>query len=597
MRNNVSPLYFPSGERTLFGWLQRADGNAPSDLGVILCKPFGYEAVCSHEGLRAFAEACAAAGVHSLRFDYTGTGDSSDCPDVGDDIERWCEDISAAIDALQNIRGVHRICLVGIRLGALLAARVASGRQVAGLAAIAPVTNGRRYVRELLAFQAAAPLPGGGAQIAESGGTPAGPEVVGLDVAGFRLSAGAVNTLRKIDLANGPPLLASAALILDRFDLAEAKAWPAKLRESGVNVAYAALPGYLEMVTTPHAAVAPATMIEAFREWLVAQATTPAGTLPARPPRVAEARILLSSTSGVPLVETPTYIDDQGTLFAVVTEQAARNAEAETKSRGIILLNGGATNHIGPNRMYVDMGRDWAAQGFVVMRLDLAGLGDSESWPGEPRNLVYPPRAMDDIRLAIDFLRQQCGVGNVSLVGLCAGAYHAIRSAISGLPVDKVLMINPLTFYWNQGDTLSDLQIAEVMRNPGVYMENFWSARHWRKLLRGKVNLRRAAVIFLRRGWLAISSLMREVFRQWGIRLGDDLGLDLTSVAGRGIPMVFYFARGDTGLALLHNQGGSAVGKLGERCRVHVIDGADHIFSQPAPRAILAEMLTAELLR
>src|SRR6185437_11777334 len=77
------PLYFRAADRQLFGWLHRgaavsanhAKGRA-SAMGVVICKPFGYEATCAHRSLGAFAQAAAAAGFPTLRFDYAGTGDS-----------------------------------------------------------------------------------------------------------------------------------------------------------------------------------------------------------------------------------------------------------------------------------------------------------------------------------------------------------------------------------------------------------------------------------------------------------------------------------------------------------------------------------------
>jgi hypothetical protein len=45
----------------------------------------------------------------------------------------------------------------------------------------------------------------------------------------------------------------------------------------------------------------------------------------------------------------------------------------------------------------------------------------------------------------------------------------------------------------------------------------------------------------------------------------------------------------------LRHQAGSAVGRLARRCRIHTIGGADHIFSQGAPRAALESILTEEL--
>ncbi len=590
MKQDARPLYFPSGSRTLFGWLHAGRGANPSDMGVVICKPFGYEAICAQESLRAFADTCAAAGVDTLRFDYSGTGDSTDSTDEGDEISQWCEDICAAIDTLQRTCGTRRICLLGMRLGALLGALVAAQRRIDCLIAVAPVTTGRRYLRELRAFQA-------GASAATTTAVDDRPDPE-LEVAGFRLSARAVATLKRIDLTEVAVAPDTAALILDRSDLADADRWANRLEASGVEVRYAALPGYLEMVSTPHASVIPVAMIAAIRDWLETRAMSTAGaearaTITKIP---AGARMRVRSESGVELTERATFIDGERTLFAIVTEPVEA-VPADSGARGVILLNCGATSHIGPNRMSVDIARQWAAKGYVVLRLDIAGLGDSGSRPGEPRNQVYPPGALYDIGIAVEFLRRRRGVRKITLVGLCSGAYHALRSAISGLPVNKVLLINPLTFYWRQGDTLADLQISEVMRNPGVYFENAFSMRHWRKLLRGHVNLWRVVKVFVRRGWLAIDSTLRDLCRRLGIRIVDDLGWDLASVAQRDIPMVFIFARSDTGLALLRNQGGSMVNRLGEHCRIHVIDGADHIFSQHGPRMELVKLLDAELTR
>jgi alpha-beta hydrolase superfamily lysophospholipase len=588
MRQNPRPLYFPSGSRTLFGWLHAGHGATPSDMGVVICKPFGYEAICAHESIRAFADTCVAAGMDTLRFDYSGTGDSSDTAGEGDEMSEWCEDICAAIDALQRAGGARRICLLGVRLGALLGGLVAARRRIDCQIAVAPVTSGRRYVRELRAFQATA----------ASAATEADARTdAGLQVAGFRLSGKAVETLKGIELIEVAASPDTSVLILDRSDLPDARRWADKLEGSGADVHYAALPGYLEMVSTPHASVIPLVMIEALKDWLTTRAVSAAAaaggvTKATIPPG---ARMRIRSKSGVDLTERATFIDSDRTLFGIVTERVEAIVEATSNAHAVILLNCGATNHIGPNRLSVDLARKWAAKGYVVLRLDITGLGDSGGHSGDLRNHVYPPGALFDIGRAVEFLRRRRGVRKITMAGVCSGAYHSLRSAIAGLPVNRVLLINPLTFYWRQGDSLDDLQISEVVRNPGVYLENALSLKRWQKLLRGRVNLWRVVKVFVHRAWLAVDGTARDVCRRLGIRIVDDLGWDLASVAERGVRMVFIFARGDGGLELLRNQGGSMVNKLGEQCRIHVIDGADHIFSQEGARAKLVDLLDAEL--
>lgn len=609
MTDNVTPLYFPSGEQSLFGWLHEPTGEVRSDIGVVICKPFGYEAICAHRSLRAFADACAAMGVTALRFDYSGTGDSSGADGAGDQIAAWSADVGAAVAALRRIVGVTRVCLLGVRLGALLASRVAAEHKVDALIAVAPVVNGRRYVRELRAFQASAALDSTASPSLLSTVTAPQPVLGGgaLEVTGFSLSAASVESLQRIDFKDVTHLPARSALILDRSDLPTAKQWADALLGLGADVRYRALPGYLEMVSTPHAAEVPREMVAATVEWLDRfqfglskelsehSGTWVAPTLP--PPQLAlpEPVMQLKAEDGTALIERALFIDTQRLLFAIVTEPAVPMHDAAGTRYGAVMLNGGATSHIGPNRMYVDLARRWAARGYAVLRLDLAGIGDSATRPGQAGNEVYPLGAITDVTTAVEYLRREYGVTNMTLAGLCAGAYHALRSATAGLPVSTVLMVNPLTFYWTPGSTLNDVQISEVVRNPGVYAERILVRSAWLRVLRGKVNLRRVAVVFLRRAWLAFDSSVRDLARLLHIRLPNDLGRDLQSIASRGVRMVFLFARGDAGAALLKVQGGSAVKSLGDHCRVYTIDGADHIFTQSAPRAELLQLLSSEL--
>ena len=52
----AEPLYFPADAKPLFGWLHWPAVEHGSDIGVVICKPFGYEALCAHRSLRALAQ-------------------------------------------------------------------------------------------------------------------------------------------------------------------------------------------------------------------------------------------------------------------------------------------------------------------------------------------------------------------------------------------------------------------------------------------------------------------------------------------------------------------------------------------------------------
>jgi hypothetical protein len=227
--------------------------------------------------------------------------------------------------------------------------------------------------------------------------------------------------------------------------------------------------------------------------------------------------------------------------------------------------------------------------------MDLGGLGDSATRAGCQDDEVFPPAALDDIRAGIEFLRTNYNIRDITLAGLCSGAYHALRAAVAGMPVTRVLLVNPQNFFWKKGAMLEDLQIAEVIHNPGVYRQRLLSGAAWRRLLTGQVNIGRIGVIYVRRSLLPLESMLRDLARRLRVRLPHDLGWELEEIGARGVNVVFVFAHGEPGLELLKLQAGASVKRLGSRCRVRTIESADHVFSHSGPRATLEEVLSQEL--
>ena len=184
----------------MFGWLHHPSGDSVATLGVVICKPFGYEAICSHRGIRAFAESLAAAGLPALRFDYLGTGDSAEIDPEADQIQAWARDVAAAAGELRRRTGVPRVCLLGVRLGALLAMLAAAECSVSGLVLISPILSGRRYLRELRTTRMA------GAAMAGNGAAADDKKKAGsMEVSGYTLSAATLTSLGKLDFNLLPP--------------------------------------------------------------------------------------------------------------------------------------------------------------------------------------------------------------------------------------------------------------------------------------------------------------------------------------------------------------------------------------------------------
>lgn len=119
------PFYFGGSDQRLYGVYEAAHHRKARDQAVVLCNPIGNEHIHAHRTMRNLSSQLSKAGIHALRFDYFGSGDSSGEAYEGDP-QRWCDDIRSAVFELHEMTGAARMSLVGLRFGANLAAQVAA---------------------------------------------------------------------------------------------------------------------------------------------------------------------------------------------------------------------------------------------------------------------------------------------------------------------------------------------------------------------------------------------------------------------------------------------------------------------------------------
>jgi dienelactone hydrolase len=570
------PFYFGEPDAPVFGCWHAAAGVA-RDTAVLLCPSYGREEVSGHRSLRHLARLLAAQGLPVLRFDYLNTGDSADADPEGDHTQAWRRSIALALDELKRLSGAPRLAVVGLRLGALLAAGVAAQRgDVAAFVACAGVTNGRAFVRELKALQAAGGL---------SGAAPADQNL--LESGGYALNAATREALSALDLRKLPAPPAPHLLLIERDDLPSPPAWWEPLAAAGCSVEQQRLPGYAAMMQDPHNTQVPQVLLEAVAHWLAAQAqpATAAATVPQRQ---------VASLAGV--LEQPVSVPADGTQLAgILTRPSADAGPLDA----VLLLNAGAQRRIGPSRLYAALARRWAARGALVLRLDISGLGDSPARAGAADNVVYSPSAVAEAAAAVRWLRSEWPVRHCSVVGLCSGAYHALKLAVQGAPVQRVVAINPLTFFWHEGMLLdaptSAHQVASEMAR---YRADFFAWQRWSKLLKGQVDLRRLGSLVWRRVLQVSRAPLRDLARVLHLPLREDLARELRQVAKAGIALHFVFSVGDPGEELLRTEAGALVGRLrrtGALVVRHVAD-ADHTFTGAQARIRAAALLTQVVL-
>lgn len=142
------PTFFQAGERRLYACHHFPPKPATGAEAVLICNAVAHEYERCHRSLRQLAMQFANAGYHAMRFDYFGTGDSAgEYTQVS--FNQWRQDVANAIDECKRLSGRERVCIVGMRLGATLAAQAAAERDdVEALVLYAPVTDSRALLSE-----------------------------------------------------------------------------------------------------------------------------------------------------------------------------------------------------------------------------------------------------------------------------------------------------------------------------------------------------------------------------------------------------------------------------------------------------------------
>ncbi len=147
--NEIIPFYFGTSPKRLYGCHHLPQVSSDKSFAVVLCSPIGQEYLKSHRVNYQLAVLLSRAGFHVLRFDYFGCGDSEGDFEAGS-LRQWSDDILTAIGEIQKRSGLVSVCLVGLRIGATLALRIAAVcPHVVSLVLWEPVLKGKAYVKQL----------------------------------------------------------------------------------------------------------------------------------------------------------------------------------------------------------------------------------------------------------------------------------------------------------------------------------------------------------------------------------------------------------------------------------------------------------------
>ena len=243
----------------------------------------------------------------------------------------------------------------------------------------------------------------------------------------------------------------------------------------------------------------------------------------------------LPGRADAPFIERARRFGDGGTLVGVVTEPAA----GVVPRAAVVLLNAGVVHRAGPNRMHVEIARGLAAMGFLAVRVDLSGLGDSES---RRDSTPFERAAVLETQDVMSALAADYGVTRFVTAGLCSGAVVAFNTAVADERVTGAVLINPQGFVSSAEWNAYIVSRAQARR---YWRQKLLSARSWRQALTGKSQYRLLAGVMKRRATEMVSR--NEAVTQ----VADGLAAQFARLETRGVKLLLACSEGDLGLDYL----------------------------------------------
>ena len=518
------------------GWLHLPPRGRATGRGVVICAPWGYEALAARRGLYELAQRCAAAGLTALRFDAPGAGDSPGEDGPGS-LAAMRASILDAASWLGEQAGVAEVALCGVRVGALLAASAAAScpGRFATIALLTPVWSGQAFRRQVLLA-------------ARTTGTEAGDW---LETRGERLHHEELAAIAQENLA------ASLRAARPRRVLLLERSAPARDLPGCGEVTSRRFEGADGLLSPPHAATLPIAELTDVAAWLANGA--PAAT------REAELLAAPVLEVGDGAVERPLRFGEGGALTGILCEPA----EGPRRRLAALILNTGAEPRAGVGRFGVRLARRLARIGVTSLRMDSTGVGDSDHVPGvtdpaAPPD-VYRDALIEEARAGLDQLASGEATRCI-VVGICAGAHVALQLALRDARASGIALVNLPAFDRSAGGAPS----LDGGPPPGE-------------------------IKLLRRPRMLVRRLLAETDRVAAERLGLEIGLDrpgrwMRALSARGTRVLLAYSDRDRGLRELRAHFGRRGRRLAgtPQLRRVVLDGTDHSI---APRAMQAQVL------
>lgn len=181
------------------------------------------------------------------------------------------------------------------------------------------------------------------------------------------------------------------------------------------------------------------------------------------------------------MMEQAVVFGEEKSLIGIVTEPVPSGGPLPA----VVILNAGLLPRVGPNRLHVHLARAMASAGFLALRFDFSGVGDS---PARSSGNNLEEGTVRETQEAMDFLERNFRARGFLLLGLCSGADTAFRTACQDPRVVGIVGINGSYLDANErGRMQAGLSVTTLGR---YYRRQLLNPHKWWRCATGKSNIK-----------------------------------------------------------------------------------------------------------
>jgi len=234
--------------------------------------------------------------------------------------------------------------------------------------------------------------------------------------------------------------------------------------------------------------------------------------------------------------------------------------KTDEKRPALLMCHGFIGSKVGQHRMFVKTARQLCLAGFVVLRFDFSGCGESS---GEYRDITITEQ-VEEARTALEVLLAHPNVdlGNITLVGHSLGGAIAASVAIQDIRIHQLILLSPVAH-----------PFADIVKivGPEQYLQCLQET--------------------------VINYAGFEIGREFFLSLPHVRPLDNIHMFQGKVLLVHGSEDGDTPLENSYEYQDKLVKRLQGHCELHIVKEADHTYNAPRWEREVQEVMMGWLVQ